>query len=121
MNDYLKRFSLEGKRAMVTGASKGIGAEIASLLAEAGAAVAIVGRDKAGLAQTAAKVTAAGRDCLTIEADLATPEFRPRALFERFNIEVLCTTDAATDPLTRGRSADPRSDGPAAHRRPTSG
>ena len=25
------------------------------------------------------------------------PEFRPRALFERFNIEVLCTTDAATD------------------------
>ena len=34
-----------------------------------------------------------------IEARLATPEFRPRALFERFNIEVLCTTDAATDPL----------------------
>ena len=31
---------------------------------------------------------------------LAAPEFRPRALFERFNIEVLCTTDAATDPLT---------------------
>jgi glucuronate isomerase len=34
-----------------------------------------------------------------IEAKLAAPEFRPRALFERFNIEVLCTTDAATDPL----------------------
>ncbi len=32
---------------------------------------------------------------------LATPEFRPRALFERFNIEVLCTTDAATDRLER--------------------
>ncbi len=30
---------------------------------------------------------------------LASPEFRPRALFERFNIEVLCTTDAATDTL----------------------
>ena len=30
---------------------------------------------------------------------LAQPEFTPRALFERFNIEVLCTTDAATDPL----------------------
>jgi glucuronate isomerase len=30
---------------------------------------------------------------------LATPAFRPRALFERFNIEVLCTTDAATDTL----------------------
>jgi glucuronate isomerase len=34
-----------------------------------------------------------------IAAKLATPEFRPRALFERFNIEVLTTTDAATDPL----------------------
>ena len=34
-----------------------------------------------------------------IEARLATPEFCPRALFERLNIEVLCTTDAATDPL----------------------
>src|SRR3989454_427645 len=30
---------------------------------------------------------------------LAAPEFRPRALFERFNIEVLATTDAATDEL----------------------
>jgi glucuronate isomerase len=34
-----------------------------------------------------------------IAARLATPEFRPRALFERFRIEVLCTTDAAADPL----------------------
>ncbi|HSW51311.1 MAG TPA: glucuronate isomerase [Bryobacteraceae bacterium] len=34
-----------------------------------------------------------------ISRKLATPEFRPRALFERFRIEVLCTTDAATDPL----------------------
>ena len=34
-----------------------------------------------------------------IEAQLAEPSFRPRALFERFNIEVLCTTDAATDTL----------------------
>ena len=34
-----------------------------------------------------------------IETKLASAEFRPRALFKRFNIEVLCTTDAATDPL----------------------
>ncbi len=30
---------------------------------------------------------------------LARPEYRPRALFERFKIEVLCTTDAASDSL----------------------
>ncbi|HET9223659.1 MAG TPA: glucuronate isomerase, partial [Roseiflexaceae bacterium] len=34
-----------------------------------------------------------------LEAQLARPEFAPRALFERFKIEVLCTTDPATDSL----------------------
>ncbi len=34
-----------------------------------------------------------------IEDRLSRPEFRPRALYERFNIEVLATTDAATDKL----------------------
>jgi glucuronate isomerase len=34
-----------------------------------------------------------------IAEKLAAPEFAPRALFEQFNIEVLCTTDAATDTL----------------------
>lgn len=35
-----------------------------------------------------------------IEAKLKLPEFRPRSLFKRFNLEVMTTTDAATDPLT---------------------
>lgn len=35
-----------------------------------------------------------------IEAKLAQPEFKPRRLFEQFKIEVLCTTDAASDDLT---------------------
>lgn len=34
-----------------------------------------------------------------IAAALESPEMKPRRLFERFNIEVLCTTDAATDTL----------------------
>ena len=38
-----------------------------------------------------------------IAEKLAAPEFRPRALFERFNIEVLTTTDAATDGLDQHR------------------
>lgn len=36
----------------------------------------------------------------TIAEKLQTPEFRPRALFDRFRMEVLATTDAANDPLT---------------------
>jgi glucuronate isomerase len=35
----------------------------------------------------------------TIDAKLQTPEFLPRALFERFNLEVLSTTDSPTDSL----------------------
>ncbi len=34
-----------------------------------------------------------------IDAKLKSPEFNPRGLYEQFNIEVLCTTDAATDNL----------------------
>lgn len=38
-----------------------------------------------------------------LEAQLARPEFRPRALLERFGIELLATTDAAADPLDHHR------------------
>lgn len=39
-----------------------------------------------------------------IASQLSKPEFRPRALFEQFNVEVLTTTDAATDPLEHHRA-----------------
>lgn len=39
-----------------------------------------------------------------LEHKLAQPEFRPRALFERFHIEVLCTTDSALDDLEPHRA-----------------
>ena len=35
-----------------------------------------------------------------IAEKLKSPDFSPRALYDRFNIEVLCTTDAASDPLS---------------------
>jgi glucuronate isomerase len=48
------------------------------------------------------KLNGASAQCIydQIAAKLAAPEFKPRALFERFNIDVLCTTEAASDPLT---------------------
>ncbi len=48
---------------------------------------------------------------------LARPEFSPRALFDRFHIEVLCTTDAASDPLTHHQAI--RASGWKADIRPT--
>ncbi len=47
---------------------------MAAVLAEAGADVAIVGRDRAGLAETKTAVEAVGRECLVIEADFKTIE-----------------------------------------------
>lgn len=74
MSAYIDRFSVHGKRALVTGGSKGIGAAVAQVLAEAGAHVAIVGRDQAGLEATATLVEAAGQECCKIVADLRSPD-----------------------------------------------
>ena len=78
MTQWTKRFSLEGRRALVTGASKGIGFETCRVLADAGADIAAVGRDEAGLAEVCEAVEALGRRCVPITADLATVE-GPRA------------------------------------------
>ena len=63
--------SLEGKKALVTGASRGIGRAIALALAEAGADVAInyAGSAQAA-AETAAAVEALGRKALLVQADV---------------------------------------------------
>jgi glucuronate isomerase len=52
-----------------------------------------------------------------LQAQLASPEFAPRALFERFGVEVLCTTDAAADDLAAHRAI--RSSGWKGDIRPT--
>jgi NAD(P)-dependent dehydrogenase (short-subunit alcohol dehydrogenase family) len=93
MAAWVKRFSLEGRKAMVTGASKGIGAEIARVFADAGADIVAVARDEAGLAETAAAVRALGRRCLTISAELgdaaACTAAAERALAEWGTIDIL--------------------------------
>jgi 2-dehydro-3-deoxy-D-gluconate 5-dehydrogenase len=66
----LDRFRLDGKVALVTGASRGLGAAIATALAEAGADVAVHGNSRAP-DETCAHVQAAGRRALPLVADLA--------------------------------------------------
>jgi NAD(P)-dependent dehydrogenase (short-subunit alcohol dehydrogenase family) len=61
------RLSLEGRIAVVTGASRGIGAAAAGALDRAGARVALVGRDPAALQATAGALT---HDPLVLTADL---------------------------------------------------
>jgi NAD(P)-dependent dehydrogenase (short-subunit alcohol dehydrogenase family) len=67
-------FSLAGKKALVTGASRGIGQVIAVAFAQAGADVALVARGADGLAATAKEVRDLGRQAFEIPADLAGQE-----------------------------------------------
>ncbi|MFN8534720.1 MAG: SDR family oxidoreductase [Dehalococcoidia bacterium] len=66
---------LQGKRAIVTGGSRGIGKSIARALAAEGVDVAIVGRDRATLDLTAAEISeATGRKIVPIVADTGKDE-----------------------------------------------
>ena len=56
----LNLFDLHGKRALVTGASSGIGREVARAYVQAGAEVAIAARHSEVLEEVAAELTAAG-------------------------------------------------------------
>ena len=64
--------SLDGKIAVVTGGSKGIGRAIALAFAEHGADVAIAARGLEALKATQQEVEAIGRRCLVVAADMAS-------------------------------------------------
>ncbi|MFE6861336.1 SDR family NAD(P)-dependent oxidoreductase [Nocardia sp. NPDC057668] len=67
-------FSLEGRVAVVTGGSSGIGRGITEALARAGAEIVIVARDPERLAATAQELAAAGAESGWVSADLGTRE-----------------------------------------------
>ena len=67
--------NLQGKVALVTGASKGIGAAIARELAARGAAVAVnYSGSKAGAEKVVAEIKAAGGKAIAFQADLSNPD-----------------------------------------------
>jgi 2-deoxy-D-gluconate 3-dehydrogenase len=70
----LESFSLAGKRALVTGASRGLGQAMAVALAEAGADVVCASSKAGGADDTASSIRALGRQAWTVAADLADRE-----------------------------------------------
>src|SRR5881409_3986643 len=74
LSPVLDAFRLDGKVAIVTGASSGLGVAFATGLAEAGADIAICARRVEKLEETRRQVEALGRRCVAVRADVSDPD-----------------------------------------------
>jgi meso-butanediol dehydrogenase/(S,S)-butanediol dehydrogenase/diacetyl reductase len=86
---------LEGKTAVVTGAGRGIGTGIATILAKHGADLVLTDRDTAGAEETAAEIRKSGRKVLVLQHDVtsweSSQDIAKRAIAEYGKIDVLVT------------------------------
>ena len=92
MTNWLQsQFSLTGKTALVTGASKGIGASIAIAMAQAGADLVLVGRSQDSLATTRTEIENLGRTTETLIADVESRDQIAAAFksIEQLNVEIV--------------------------------
>jgi 3-oxoacyl-[acyl-carrier protein] reductase len=94
----------EGKTAIVTGASRGIGRTIATSLAHEGANLVVTGRTTDALEEVAREIKAIGRSCCVVTADM-TVETEVRGIAERAlsnygTIDILVNNAATIYPRT---------------------
>jgi len=95
-------FDLAGKKALVTGASKGIGRGVALALAKQGVDVAVVARSEEELESLAKDICSQSRDCLVLKADLSNHnevmDVAKRALAEWPTIDILVNNAGVSHP-----------------------
>jgi 2-deoxy-D-gluconate 3-dehydrogenase len=92
MTSWLEsQFSLIGKKALVTGSSKGIGAAIAQALAHAGADIVLVGRTTESLEETKSSIVNMGRRVELVLCDVSSPEAIKEAFarIAELNVDIL--------------------------------
>ncbi len=103
---------LSGKTAVITGAGRGLGREIALALANQGASVALVARSAAQLAETAAAIQTRGHKAIAVPADVASIEavdhLKQRVLAELGAPHVLVNAAGVFGPIQWIEDSDPR-------------
>ena len=65
---------MRGRRVWITGASRGLGLSVARAFLDAGADVALIGRDTAALEETLAGVKSHGRRALALKTDVTSAD-----------------------------------------------
>src|ERR1700675_4438761 len=85
----MSQSNLDGQRALVTGATSGIGRAVALQLARDGAEVVVHGRDAARGAETVEEITAAGGKTSFVAADLSDAADVQRLAHEVGDIDIL--------------------------------
>ncbi len=98
----LDRFGLKGRVAIVTGASRGIGAATALALAECGASVVVAARSAGGLADVVTSITSSGGRAVPVAVDLndlaALPGVVDAAVSEFGRLDVVVNNVGGTGP-----------------------
>ena len=111
-DDGVRAFRLDGRVAVVTGASSGLGVAFALALATAGADVVVCARRTGRLKETEALIRATGQRCLSVQLDVtddrACEVCVQRAVSELGSVDVLVNNagTAAACPATREAPAD---------------
>lgn len=92
-----QRFSLEGKRVLVTGASRGIGQALAVGMAQAGADLVIAARKVGSLSKTAAQIMAVGKQAQCLAFDQSDVASIQAALADLGSVDVLVNNAGVED------------------------
>jgi len=98
---YADKFRLDGKVAIVTGGSRGIGKEIAIGLAEQGARIALTSRKQEALDAVAEEIRQQGGECLALACHVGKPDqikaFMDKVVETYGSVDIL-VNNAATNP-----------------------
>jgi short-subunit dehydrogenase len=106
----MARREIRGSRAIVTGASSGIGREIALALAAEGADVVLVARRRERLEELAAEIKTGGARAEVVAGDLSEPSIRAEAVetaVSRFGGLDILVNNAGIGAMGRFENADP--------------